>query len=628
MMRQSSICISVIVILLSAVIEAWAQKKISLSVYDKLTPLESCRIDGYIGQRLDGVYDNRILTTDVDHLIEPFRHRNETRCWQSEFWGKWFTSAVLAYRYRPEERLREILRSAAEDIIATQTGDGYIGNYKEGSHLKQWDIWGRKYTLLGLLDYYDLTKDGASIRAAQKLADHLIKEIAAQGGSIVDKGNYRGMAASSVLEPMVRLYNVTGKRTYLDFAREIVRQWETPGGPQLISKSVVNVSQRFPKPANWYSWEQGQKAYEMMSCYEGLLELYRVTGEPEYMRAVENTWQNIRDREINIAGSGAAAEMWFDGRERQTSPVHHYQETCVTVTWIKLNQQLLRLTGEAKYADEIERAYYNALLAALKGDGSDWAKYTPLSGQRLPGSGQCGMDLNCCDASGARGLFTLPASVVMSAADGLSVNFFVNGSYRLKTPGGKEVTVTETTVYPSSGTIKITLGLQAPEEMSMRLRIPSWSARNTLKINEEDVDGVEAGRFAELRRVWRDGDEVTLTLDMRGRVEWAGDINRYAAIVRGPVVLARDTRLSGPHLATANKPVTDDNGYIELSPVDKKTSGVWMEYTASFIPESYTETPAGPISITLCDYASAGNGEEPSTFQTWMPQIYNPRDGD
>src|SRR5690606_29942518 len=233
-------------------------------------PSESCRIGGYIGQRLDGVYDNRILTTDVDHLIEPFRHRNETRCWQSEFWGKWFTSAVLAYRYRPEDHLRDILRSAVDGIISTQTRDGYIGNYEAGSHLKQWDIWGRKYTLLGLLDYYDLTKDGASIRAAQKLADHLIKEIAGHGGSIVDKGNYRGMAASSVLEPMVRRYNVTGKKTYLDLTREIVRQWETPGGPQLISKSVVNVSQRFPKPANWYSWEQGQKAYEMMSCYEGL----------------------------------------------------------------------------------------------------------------------------------------------------------------------------------------------------------------------------------------------------------------------------------------------------------------------------------------------------------------------
>ena len=140
--------------------------------------------------------------------------------------------------------------------------------------------------MLGLLAYYDLTKEQKALTAAGKEADFLMKELTDKNIFIVKKGANRGMAASSVLEPVCQLYNRTGNKKYLDFAEEIVRQWETPDGPQLISKSDIDVSKRFPKPTNWFSWDQGQKAYEMMSCYEGLLELYRITGKTEYKYAV------------------------------------------------------------------------------------------------------------------------------------------------------------------------------------------------------------------------------------------------------------------------------------------------------------------------------------------------------
>ena len=598
------------------------------SVPDMLRANEGTRMNGFIGRKLDLSYQNRILAQDADHLIEPFRHRTETRLWQSEFWGKWFTSAVLAYRYHSGPELKKILQSAVNGLLSTQTADGYIGNYKAENRLEQWDIWGRKYCLLGLLDYYELAKDRKALDAAKRLADHLIKEINDRDGVIVNKGNYRGMAASSVLEPMVRLYNVTGNKAYLSFAQKIVDQWETPKGPMLISKADVNVSERFPKPENWYSPEQGQKAYEMMSCYEGLLELYRVTGNKSYKKAVERTWENIRDTEINIAGSGASEEMWFGGKKRQTHPVAHYQETCVTVTWIKLNQQLLRLTGEAKYADEIERSYYNALMGALNGDASDWAKYTPLNGERLPGSGQCGMNLNCCNASGARGQFTLPFTTVMSMNAGLSVNFYVDGSYDLRTPSGKRTKLIQKTDYPLSGTIVMNLEMEGTEEFMFRFRIPVWSKRSRLTVNDHEVSGITPGNYMEVKRSWSSKDVIKLELDVRGRVEMQDDGKvKFAAIMKGPVVLARDSRLGGRHLNTVNRPVADKEGFVELTPaVTANKDEYWMIFTASFVPESYTETGAEPIAITLIDYASAGNGKEKSTFQVWMPQLYSGRD--
>jgi DUF1680 family protein len=182
-------------------------------------------------------------------------------------------------------KLKTVLDKAVEGLIKTQTPDGYIGNYAADKHMQQWDIWGRKYCMLGLLAYYDLTNDAKSLTAAQKIADHLMKELKDKNALLVKQGNHRGMAASSVLEPITLLYNRTKDKRYLNFAEEIVREWETADGPQLISKSGIDVSQRFPKAKNWFSWEQGQKAYEMMSCYEGLLELYRITGKSSIQRS-------------------------------------------------------------------------------------------------------------------------------------------------------------------------------------------------------------------------------------------------------------------------------------------------------------------------------------------------------
>lgn len=594
---------------------------------DRLFPTEIARLNlkGPINQRLEAVYHAHILHQDVGHLIAPFRDRTETHMWQSEFWGKWFTSAVLAYRYRPSAELREKLDAAAKALIATQSPDGYIGNYAPESRLQQWDIWGRKYCMLGLLDHYDFSGDKESLAAAKGIADNLLDDLAKTDGIIVTKGNYRGMAASSVLEPFCLLYTRTKEQKYLDFAEEIVRQWETPDGPGLISKADMDVGKRFPPAQRWYSWEQGQKAYEMMSCYEGLLELYRITGNTAYKEAVEKTWENIRDTEINLAGSGASAEMWFGGKVLQTSPVYHYQETCVTVTWIKLSHQLLRLTGEARYADAVEQAYCNALLGSLNLDGVRWAKYTPLTGHRLPGSGQCGMDLNCCEASGPRGLFNLPGYVVMQSPDGVYLNYYIDGQYALQTPSGKRLGMTQQTAYPQTGAIKVKVSIGSPETFPVYVRIPDWSGESTLTVNGKPVPVEQAGGYTAINRQWADGDEIGLDLDMRGRVVRMGNKPQYAAIMRGPVLLARDARLSGPDMGAVISPVADERGYIALEPAAYNQRNMWIQFKALFHPESYTEQPAGPITVELCDYASAGNGAGGAFFMAWFPQLIDPR---
>lgn len=597
------------------------------AVADALAPAMSIHLDGYLAGRLDDDINNRLLAQDVDRLVAPFKleNRTETSLWQSEFWGKWFTSLALAYRYNPDSRLKATMDHAIDGLIATQTLDGYIGNYAVDHRLEGWDIWGRKYCMLGLMAYYDLFQDKKSLIAASRVADNLIADLNKKGGIIVTKGNYRGMAASSVLEPICLLYNRTGNRKYLDFAQEIVRQWETPEGPNLISKAKVNVAERFPKPKNWYSPEQGQKAYEMMSCYEGLLELYRITGNNTYKQAVADVWDNIQKTEIDIAGSGASTEMWFGGKAVENTPINHFQETCVTVTWLKLTQQLLRLTGEAKYADEAERTYYNALLGAMSKRGAEWAKYTPLNGERLPGSEQCGMGLNCCIASGPRGLFAFPLMMVMQITGGVQINYFADGAFKLSSPQKQIITLTQHTDYPRSGSIDIEMNVAKAEDMTISMRIPAWSIKSKLTVNGAEVPGLQAGEYARIKRTWKTGDKITLELDMRGRLIKTGTTLESAAIMRGPMVLARDTRFESTNLSAVMRPVTDKNGYVQLTDlINSSSDDIMVLCKAKFIPESYTEVPKGPVDITLCDYASAGNGTQNSFYAVWWPQLLRP----
>ena len=127
--------------------------KIPAKVSDMFSPPPPgvVKIGGHLGHALDVCISNRIEAQDVPHIIAPFRERKDNWEWRAEFWGKWITSAEWAERYSGDATLREKVAGAVRELLATQSTNGYIGAHPDGGHLKNWDIWGRKYTLLGLL---------------------------------------------------------------------------------------------------------------------------------------------------------------------------------------------------------------------------------------------------------------------------------------------------------------------------------------------------------------------------------------------------------------------------------------------------------------------------------------------
>ena len=431
------------------------------------------------------------------------------------------------------------------------------------------------------------------------------------------------MPSSSILEPMVFLYRHTGDKRYLDFAKYIVDQWETADGPKLISKAAegVAVADRFPFPKTWWSWENGQKAYEMMSCYEGLLELYRITGEPTYLKSAELAVQNIMDTEINVAGSGTAFECFYHGGQRQTEPTYHTMETCVTFTWIKLCNNLLRLTGNPMYADQIEKSVYNALMASMKFDGSQIAKYSPLEGMHHEGEEQCGMHINCCNANGPRAFALLPKLALMTTGNEIRMNLYCQSSASVQLNPKNKVAILQTTTYPESDQIEITIKTEKPEVFMLALRIPAWSTQTSVLVNGLPIDGIQAASYLKINREWKSGDKVLLKLDMSGRLI---TLNGHQAILRGPVLLARDARFDDGFVDEAAI-VQHKSNLVELRPSVGKPEHIWMSFTAPLVLGTDLEGEfKQPKQIHFCDFGSAGNTwSADSRYRVWIRQTVN-----
>ncbi len=592
----------------------------------EMTPVEQVKIGGYLGRQMRVCYEHCVKARDPQTLVEPFKTQTQTDGWQTEFWGKWMLAAVPNARYCGDDAMKATIADSVKSLLAAQNADGYIGNYtKEARTAGPWDIWGRKYTMLGLIQYYDMSGDSTVLEAARRVADNLMTEVGPGRKDIYRVGAYHGMASTSVLEPILLLYNRTQDKRYLDFARYILSQWKAPDGADLIGKALsgVSVADRFPHPKTWWSFENGMKAYEMMSCYQGLTELYRIDSQPDYLAACRLTADDIFATEINAAGSGSAYECWYHGHARQQIPVYHAMETCVTTTWIKYCQRLLALTADPKYADWMELTLYNAFLGALKADGSSFAKYTPLEGVRFRGEDQCGMPINCCVANGPRGFVAVPESIAMRTDEAIFVNLYTESAATLALPGAAgRVTLTQQTDYPQSGKIVILINPQTEADFVLNLRIPAWSLQTSVTVNGQSLADVAPGTFKSIRRTWKPGDRIQLNVDFRGRV--LSD-NNHVALMRGPILFARDERFRDGAVDRAADFVGVKDGIVALTPAASIPDGVWMAVAADMVLGTTHEgQDAQPRTIHFCDFASAGNTWDiDSYYRVWIRQTLN-----
>lgn len=510
------------------------------------------RLEGWLGQRVQLNARTHLPVVDTAPLLAGYSKRPGEQAWIGEHVGKWLHAATLAWAQTGEAALRARLDATVQALLATQEADGYLGTYLPGQRLglfpgAEWDVWSHKYNLIGLLTYHRYTGDPASLQACRRMADLLLRTFPAQR-SILAAGTHLGMAATSVLEPMVLLFELTGHAPYLDFARYLVTALDAPDGPALLAGLLAG------RPVHEVA---NGKAYELLSNLVGLVAFSRVTGEPQGQAAALAAWEDIRAHRLTQTGTMSQWEHFQPMARQRLDVGAHLGETCVTTTWIQLNLALLCATGQARFAEEIERSLYNHLTAAQHLAGSRWSYYTPLQGRKWHQA-----DITCCHSSGPRALALAPQTAYLVAhapLPTLAVNTLETSEARL-TLDGVAVRAVLHGGFPRHGTARLTLHLAQPARFALRWRLPGWAqpaAAMRHRAGEPPVAGVDdAGWLSWPAQAWQDGDAVelgfTLALQALQRLPgpglaWPAEAGR-AARAWGPFVLALD-QADNPSLA-------------------------------------------------------------------------------
>ena len=568
---------------------------------------------------------------------------NQYRCysdsvnngWRGEFWGKMMRGAVEVYKYTNDDELYDMLTESVKDMLTAQDKYGRFSTYAVYNEFGNWDLWCRKYVMLGFEYFYDICKDG-ELKSKISLAlcrhlDYIIDRINAQKCDITYAGiaKLKGLNSASILEPTVRLYNITGNERYLNWAKYIVDTGAVRG--ENIFKCVLK-REKYPYELSV------TKAYEMMSCFEGLIELYRATNTEWYLQSAMNFADMIYETDITVIGGSGCHHEFFDNSvktQTDTTITLLKNETCVTVTWIKLCAQLLLLTGEAKYAEWIEKSGYNALLGAVNtneclfdfesheryraiipqnktengitDNGLPFDSYSPLlSGQRGRGVGglkpmQKSTYYGCCASIGAAGLGLFGNLAAIYSKDGIVLNFYNNGTYKLKTPKGQDATVSIISGYPASSEVGITVLLPQSEEFALYIRVPEWCGRAVIGVNGDCAE--YSSGYCKLTREWHCGDSVNISLCLPVTVNVQ---DGFASVRYGALTLARDEQFGD----NIDEPICIEDIVCNPCENDMFDSQVCFEFESN------------GKAVRLCDYASAGkNWNNGKRIAAWFPII-------
>jgi len=577
-------------------------------------------------------------------FVDVYRSQPDgvNRGWRGEFWGKMMRGGALVCAYTQNDSLYTILTDSVRDMLTVMEDDGRVSSYSRETEFDSWDLWSRKYVMLGCQYYLEICRDEGLkkeiIRFLCRLADYILAHIGPGKKKITDASrNWCGINSSSILEPMVRLYKLTGEQRYLEFAAYIVEN----GGAKGINIFELAYENRL------YPYQYGvSKAYELTSCFEGLLEYYSVTGVEKYKTAAVNFARAVLDSEVSIIGScGITHELFDHSKARQTVRYDGVmQETCVTVTWMKFCARILALTGDSVFADSMERSFYNAYLGAINferkesqyirtryGDKDIASTYLPFDSYspltvgtrgRTVGGHQILPDKSyygCCACIGSAGVGIFLQNAVTADESGITVNFFETGTAEL-TCGDAKVSLFMQTGYPVEGKISIRVQTDRSAEFTLKIRNPGWAEGpggylHYTRLWQDDTLELEFAMPVQLHYpdYWEEDTVYTDTSKNSSAFHGAfpkkvchqEEEDHYVAVTRGPLTLAADGRTGK----------AADSVFVPT-----RAAAVCESTIAEGIPclLKLKFTPVEGEEYSLVDYGSAGRDWQ-TPIAAWLP---------
>ena len=491
----------------------------------------------------------------------------------------------------PDAKLKAYIDSVLDVVGAAQEPDGYLYTARtiNPEHPHQWS--GKKrweveeilshelYNLGHMVDaacaHYQATGSDKFLNIAKRYADCVIREVGPKAGQacVVPGHQIAEMA-------LARLYVLTGEKKYLDEAKFLLDYRGKTGRKDLYSQSDKPVVEQ--KEA----WGHAVRAGYM---YASMADVAALTGDEDYIKAIDAIYNNIVSRKYYLTGGvGARHAGEAFGADYELPNLTAYNETCAAISMVYLFERMFLLHGDAKYIDCLERTLYNGVISGMSVDGGKFFYPNPLSSDghyrfnadntmtRQPWFG-CA----CCPSNLCRFIPSMPGYIYGVRDNNLYVNLFAANTATIAV-GGKKVTLEQSTQYPWEGDIAIKVLQNKAKAFNMMVRIPGWAQNQVVPsdlysfsddilagyevtVNGQAVKGGLQNGYLVINRNWKKGDVVRVHLDMPVRTVVANhrvsDDRGRIAVERGPLVYcaewADNAGINPHHLLLARQPQFD-----------------------------------------------------------------------
>lgn len=466
-----------------------------------------------------------------------------------------------------DPKLEKQLDGYIERIAAAQAkdADGYLNTYTQmerptqrwglngGDDNHQHDVYNAGAMIEAAVHYYRATGKTQLLQCATRLANHMADTMGPPPKKNVVPGHSLGE------EALVKLYLLfrehpelkpqmpvpVDEQRYLKLAEFFLGNRGNHDG----RKSYGPYGQDH-KPVLQQETIEGHAVRATLLC-AGLVAAANVNGRADYLAAAERLWKNMVQRRMYVIGGlGAVAGHEGFGPDYEL-PNNGYLETCAAIGAGFFHHNLNLALGDARYADELERALYNAVLPGVSLKGDTYFYENPIEAgpkrERWVWHG-----CPCCPPMFLKIMGALPGYIYAQDADSIYVNLFV-GSRANLTANGVKVALRQTTQYPWDGDVKLLIEPERKAEFALNVRLPAWCAEPKLRVNGKALTKFETVRgYARIQREWKRGDVVELSLPMpvqrlKAHPKVEANIGRVA-LQRGPLVYCLEATDNGGHV--------------------------------------------------------------------------------
>ena len=557
-----------------------------LPAADRLSPLPVAAVtirDGFWAPRLEV---NRTKT--LDHVLEEIEGTGglknfdiaagkATGTFGGPFWAdsdvyKWLEGASWTLATHPDPALDAKVDGIIARIAAAQQPDGYLDTFVQINvpdlKFKNFAFFHEDFSSGHLFEagvaHFQATGKKTLLTVATRMADVFDREFGPGKKDYIP--GHEGIELA-----LVKLARATGDKRYFELAKAMLeRRGQKPSifegqFKQLDANRTVDFLGKPLRIGEWYERfylkdpkhfdtryaqdhlpvrEQKEAvghAVRAMFLYCGMADVVNETGDAGMWSASKALHDSVTLHRMYVTGGIGPSEANEGFTADYDLPNENaYQETCASAAMVLWNHRLFNVSGDAKYTDVMEQSLYNAVAAGVSLTGDLFCYATPLASRgdfkRSPWFG-----VPCCPTTIARFLPSLGQYIYSRSSDGVWVNLFIASEATTTVDSGK-VTLQQTTKYPWDGDVTIAVQPDAPSEFTLHVRLPGWASKPTLRVNGAALTPKIVRGYAAIRRQWKSGDTVNLTLPM--------DVQRLAAhpsvlqaqgkiaVRRGPMIYA------------------------------------------------------------------------------------------